>query len=85
MGIIKVTALVLAIVIAVAIIGSAGYIGVKAVGYMANQHFNFGDAVSWAANDWLDLTGLGKIVDEKFVKEFGAANEFIEVKACTSL
>ena len=85
MGIIKVAALVLVFVIAVAIIGSAGYIGAKTVGYMANQHFNFSDAVSWAANDWLDLTGLGKIVDEKFVKEFGATNTYIEVKACTSL
>ena len=86
---IKVIAFVLAAIIAVAAIGTLGFMVVKTVLYMVNQHFGFGDAVSWA---WQDLTdfiggifGKAKAESEDYWEREYTVNRNIEIKACTAL
>ena len=85
---IKVIALVLSAIIAIVAIGSFGFIAVKTVMYMVNQHFGFGDAISWAWQDYCDfISGIfGKAkADPDYWEVDYTVNKCIEVKGCTSL
>ncbi len=85
---IKVIALVLAAVVAVAAIGTFGFMVVKTVLYMVNQHFGFGDAVSWAWQDFTDfiggIFGKAKADPDRWEADY-TVNKYIPVVGCTSL
>lgn len=86
---IKVIALVLSAIIVIVAIGSFGFIAVKTVMYMVNQHFGFGDAISWAWQDYCDFVsgifGKAKAESEDYWEQDYTVNRNIEVKACTAL
>lgn len=85
---IKVIAFVLAAVVAVAAIGALGFMVVKMIMYMTNQHFGFGDAMSWAWQDFTDFVGgifgKAKADPDRWEADY-TVNKYIEVKACTAL
>ncbi|MDT3388631.1 MAG: hypothetical protein LIR46_12865 [Bacteroidota bacterium] len=86
---IKIIAIVLAAIIAVAAIGTLGFMVVKSIGYMVHQHFNLGDAISWSWTDYCDfiggIFGKAKAESEDYWERDYTINRNIEVKGCTSL
>ena len=84
----KAIAIVLTVVIAVVILGSAGFVGVKTGENIINQKYAFGDAISLAWTDYTILVsklfGYAEAEDGYFEYEI-TTNSYVEVKACTSL
>ena len=88
MGIIKIVAMVLALVIVVTILAGVVALGIGTVRYMTDQKFNFIDAIHWAWDDmvnWVKSTFGIKENDENAPIQFGYTNQYVEVVACTSL
>ena len=85
--ILKVTCLILAAIVVISIIGSIGYIAVKAVLYIINQHMSFSMSFEWAWQDYLGLFQAQAENEENpdFWESEYTVNRYIEVKACTSL
>lgn len=84
--VIRIVAIVLAVVITLGVVCSVAFIGVKTAHYMIKQNFNFKDALTWS---WEDYT---KII-EKFIPFAKAEsneidyniNKHIDVVPCTAL
>ena len=85
---IKAVAIVLTVVIAVVIVGSIGFVGVKTGENMINQKYAFGDAINLAWTDYTILVskifGYAEAEDGYFEYPI-TTNMYIEVKACTGL
>lgn len=86
---IKVVALVLTAVIAVVVLGSFGFIGVKTGEMMINQKYSFGDAIGLAWTDYTiflaGIIGNANAEDDGYFEYPITTNMYIEVKACTGL
>ena len=86
---IKAVAIVLTAIIAVVILGTVGYIGVKTGNYMINQKYSFGDAISLGWTDYTiflaGIIGNAEAEDDGYFEYPITTNMYIEVKACTSL
>lgn len=85
---IKAVAIVLTVVIAVVVLGSAGFIAVKTGQNMINQKYSFEDALSLGWTDYTILVSkiFGHAEAEDGYFEYPiTTNMYIEVKACTGL
>lgn len=51
----RIVVILLAIILAVGILSTIGYVGFKTIDYMISQGFEFGDALYWAWDDYTDL------------------------------
>ena len=89
MGIVlKVVAIVLAVVIAVGIIGTLIGVGIGVVRYMANQNFDFGTAISWSWDEymeWLQKVNPIKVSNAEDVIVYEMTNKNINVVPCINL
>ena len=85
---VRIIAFVLAAVIVIGILGSAGFIIVKTVGYMVNQKFTIGEAISWAWQDYCEfissIFGKAQAENEYWERDY-TVNKYINVVACTAL
>ena len=85
---IRIIAVILAAVIVIGILGSLGFVVVKTIGYMANQHFAVGEALKWAWEDYTNfVTGIfgGAKADPNYFEYEYTVNKSINVVACTAL
>ena len=87
---VKIISLILAAVIAVVAIGTLGFLIVKTAGYMINQHFDIGTAISWSWQDYKNFVGGifgggAKAEDPNYFEYEITMNKNIPVVACTSL
>lgn len=86
---VKIIAVIIAAVLAIGVIGTLGFLIVKTAGYMINQHFNLGNAISWSWTDYVDfIRGIfgGAKADNLYYFEYKITlNEHIPVVGCTSL
>ena len=86
---IKVVAIILTAVIAVVILGTVGFIGVKTGENMINQKYSFGDAIGLAWEDYTiflaGIIGNANAEDDGYFEYPITTNMYVEVKACTSL
>ena len=58
----RIVAILLAIILAVGILVTIGYVGFKTIDYMISQKFEFSDALHWGWDDYCDW--LGKLVSK---------------------
>lgn len=87
---IKVICIVLAAILTIGIVGTMGFMIVKTVGYMINQHFDIGTAIQWSWTDFTDFVrgifgGGAKAEDPNHWETTYTVNQHIDVVACTSL
>lgn len=87
MGIVlKVVGIVMAIVIAVGIIGTIIGVGINVVHYMAKQHFNFKEAIEWSFDEYVEwLKKVNPIKTAEADEIYNFTNKNIDVVPCTSL
>lgn len=83
----KVVGIVMVVVLAVGILGTAIGVGVNVVHYMAMQNFDFGTAVSWSWDqyvEWLKEHNPIKTANADVI-EYKMVNRYVEVKPCINL
>lgn len=85
MGIVvKVIAIVMAVVIAIGILGTVAGVGVNLVRYMANQGFDFGMAMRWSWDSYVEWLEKVNPIKTTATEEFPTClNE--TVKPCVDL
>ena len=85
---VKIIALILALVMVVTILAGCVALVIGTVRYITEQRFNFIDAISWSWDDltnWVKNTFGIKDNNNEEPIQFGSTNQYIEVVACTSL
>ena len=83
--VLKVVAIVMAVIIAVGILGTIIGVGTNLVRYMVNQNFSFGNAFNWSWTEftnWLATISPFKATAEMYIP---MANQNINIVPCIDL
>ena len=86
---VRILAIILAVVVVICILGTFGYIAVKTAGYMINQHFDFNQAWEWSWADYgemmQNLLGQAKAENDNYFEYTYTVNQYIDILPCVDL
>lgn len=83
--VLKVVAIVVAVVLVIGILGTVIGVGVNLVRYMVNQNFSFENAFNWSWSEftsWLTTVNLFKAAADEYIP---MANKCVNIVPCIDL